>query len=282
MGQLLLTIAEESIAEQIVGGTCSHQTRMDVLEKFRLDGKTCIVTGASRGLGRTMAIALGEAGANVAAIARSEEALKETANSIKSIGRRAIAVQCNLRHSDSIAAMVDQVLAEFGQIDVVVNNAGGGDFKPLVETSDDQWHRIIDLNLSATFRVCRAVGPHMIKRQCGKIINMSSMYGLIGEKNVTAYCASKGAVIQFTRALALEWAQYNIGVNVLAPGYIYTERTSRVFDDPALGSPLIQRIPMGRIGQPEDLGPLIVYLASDASDFMTGSVIVIDGGQTAA
>lgn len=253
----------------------------EVLQKFRLDGKTCVVTGASRGLGRTMAIALGEAGANVAAVARNVEALDETANKIRSFGRRAISVRCNLRDSGSIAEMVDRVLAEFGQIDVLINNAGGGDFKPVVEMSDDQWHRIVDLNLSATFRVCRAVGPHMIKKRSGKVINMSSMYGLIGDKNVTAYCASKGAVIQFTRALALEWAEHNITVNALAPGYVYTERTSSVFDNPATGGPLIKRIPRGRVGQPDDLGPLIVYLASDASDFMTGSVIVIDGGQTA-
>lgn len=229
-----------------------------------------------------MAVALGEAGANVAAVARSQDGLEETVSIIKALGRRAISVPCNLRKSDAIAAMVDQVLAEFGQVDVLVNNAGGGDFKPVVEMSDDQWHRIIDLNLSATFRVCRAVGSHMIQRKRGKVINMSSMYGLIGEKNVTAYCASKGAVIQFTRALALEWAEHNITANVLAPGYIYTERTSSVFDNPKLGAPLIERIPIGRIGQPQDLGPLIVYLASDASDFMTGSVVVIDGGQTAA
>lgn len=254
----------------------------EVLSKFSLDGKNCIVTGASRGLGKTMAIALGQAGANVAAIARSEKAIEETADVIKSFGQRAIAVRCNLRDSQSIDAMVDRVLSEFGKIDVLVNNAGGGDFKPLVEMSDDQWHRIIDLNLSATFRVCRAVGPHMIRRRRGKVINMSSMYGLIGEKNVTGYCASKGAVIQFTRALALEWAEHNISVNVLAPGYMYTERTSIVFDNPETGARLIERVPMGRVGQPDDLGPLIVYLASDASDFMTGSVIVIDGGQTAA
>jgi NAD(P)-dependent dehydrogenase (short-subunit alcohol dehydrogenase family) len=131
------------------------------------------------------------------------------------------------------------------------------------------------------FRTCKAVGPHMIKRRQGRVINMSSMYGLVGEKHVTAYCATKGAVIQFTKALALEWAEYNITVNALAPGYIYTQRTSSVFDNPEISSALISRIPIGRFGQPEELGPLVIYLASDASALMTGSVIVIDGGQTA-
>ncbi len=253
----------------------------EVLDKFRLDGKVCLVSGASRGLGRAMAVALGEAGAHLVVTARSQGGLEETARAIEACGRRVLAIPCDVRDSKSVEALVEKAMSEFGQIDVLVNNAGGGDMKPLVEMSEEMWMGIVDLNIHSTFRMCRAVGPHLINRRRGKVINMSSMYGLIGEKNVTAYCASKGALIQFTRALALEWAEHNITVNVLAPGYIYTERTSRVFDNPELSPAFIRRVPLGRIGRAEALGPLIVYLASDASDFMTGSVIVMDGGQTA-
>jgi len=253
-----------------------------VLQQFSLNGKVCIVTGASRGLGRGISIALGQAGADVVVAARSEGALTETAAAIKQSGGRALAVTCDVQDAASCQALADRTVAEFGKIDVLVNNAGGGDMKPLIEMSEDEWLRIVDLNVNSTFRMCKAVGPHMIERRGGRVINMSSMYGMIGEKNVTAYCASKGALIQFTRALALEWAPYNITVNALAPGYIYTERTSRVFDDPKLAGVFMERIPLGRIGRPEELGPLVVYMACDASAFMTGSVVVIDGGQTAA
>jgi NAD(P)-dependent dehydrogenase (short-subunit alcohol dehydrogenase family) len=252
-----------------------------MLEKFRLTGKVCMVTGASRGLGRAMAVALAEAGADLVVTARSEGAIEETAGAIRERGRRALAIPCDVHDAKSVVGMVDRTMAEFGRIDVLVNNAGGGDMKPIIEMDEAQWLDIIDLNVNSMFRMCKAVGPHMIARRRGKVINMSSMYGLIGEKNVTAYCAAKGAILNFTRALALEWAEYNITVNALAPGYIYTERTSRVFDNPDLSVAFTRRIPLGRVGQADELGPLVVYLASEASDFMTGSVIVIDGGQTA-
>ncbi|HET9528803.1 MAG TPA: SDR family NAD(P)-dependent oxidoreductase [Blastocatellia bacterium] len=253
----------------------------DLFSKFSLEGKVSIVTGASRGLGRAIAIALAEAGSDVAAVARSEGAIEETAEAIRGRGRRALALPCDVHDFKSVASAVDRVVDEFGRIDVLVNNAGGGDMKPIIEMTEEQWLRIVDLNVNSIFRMCKAAGPHMIKQRKGRVINMSSMYGLIGEKNVTAYCAAKGAIIQLTRALALEWAEHNITVNALAPGYIYTERTSRVFDNPDLSPAFIRNVPLGRIGTPEELGPLVVYMASDVSEFMTGSVIVIDGGQTA-
>lgn len=261
----------------------NEQTKQALREQAEpvLDGKVCIVTGASRGLGRAIAISLAQAGADVAALARSEAAIEETAATVRETGRKGLPVVCDVGNSASVQNAVDRVLSEFGRIDVLVNNAGGGDMRPLVETDEAEWLRIIDLNVNSTYRMCKAVAPQMIRQGSGRVINMSSTYGLIGVKNVVAYCASKGAIIQMTRALAAEWAEYKITVNALAPGYIYTERTSRVFDNPDLSERFTSQIPIGRVGRAEELGPLVTYLASDASGYMTGSVLVIDGGQSA-
>jgi NAD(P)-dependent dehydrogenase (short-subunit alcohol dehydrogenase family) len=253
----------------------------DIFNNFRLNGKVCLVTGASRGLGRAMAVALAQAGADLALTARDEVALDETAAMIKELGRAALVLPCDLQESGSVTSIVDRVMEGFGKIDVLINNAGGGKHKALLETSEEEWSSVFDTNINSMFRMCRSVGPHMIRQNRGKIINMASMYGTVGVKNMTAYCASKGAIIQFTRALALEWAEYNITVNALAPGFFYTDLTSFIFDNPDSNALFTSRIPLRRTGRSEELGPLAVYLASDASDFMTGSVIVIDGGQTA-
>jgi NAD(P)-dependent dehydrogenase (short-subunit alcohol dehydrogenase family) len=252
-----------------------------VFDNFKLDDQVCLVTGASRGLGRAIAVALAQAGADVVLTARNQNALQETAALIEKQGRRSLVVPCDVCKGAEVDAVVQRALATFGHIDVLVNNAGGGEFKPLVDVSEEEWTKWIDLDLHSVFRFCKAVGPGMIERRRGSIINMASMYGLNGATGATAYCASKGGVIQLTRALALEWAEHNIRVNALAPGFIYTAMTSSIFDDPTMGAAFLSHIPLKRVGQPEELGPLVVYLASDASAFMTGSVIVIDGGQSA-
>jgi 2-deoxy-D-gluconate 3-dehydrogenase len=251
------------------------------LLSLSLDEKIAVVTGASRGLGQAAALALAEGGADIALLGRAEGELEKTADMVRELKRRAIVVKFDATAEDSIEAAAEAVVEKFGRVDVLVNNAGVAETAPLLEMSLAQIRRVIDTNLVGAMLVARAFGAHMVAQQRGSIINVASVAGLGGEPDLTAYCASKGGLISFTKALAIEWARHNVTVNALAPGWFRTDLNKTALDDPKIGPKIVGRIPLRRVGQPEELGPLVVYLASDSARFMTGSVVVFDGGQSA-
>jgi NAD(P)-dependent dehydrogenase (short-subunit alcohol dehydrogenase family) len=250
-------------------------------EVFDLSGRTAVVTGSGRGLGRAMACALADAGARVVIADIVEPDREETLRAIESQGARALDVACDVSRAESVQAMVDRTLAEFGHIDILVNNAGLAWRKPLLEETEEGWNRMLGVNLTGLFHCCRAVGPHMIEKGYGKVINTASTSGMEGEIGYTAYTATKAGVILFTKTLALEWAKYNINVNAIGPGWFHTPLTDPLTKDPVRLKEIMRGIPKGRLAKPEEIGPLVVFLASKASDFMTGSVTFIDGGQLA-
>ncbi len=269
------------------------------LKEFDLTGKSAVVIGGGRGIGKGIALALAEAGAEVLVAARTMEQVERTTSDIKRLGRKSIAVSADATKAADIDKVVAAAISEWGRIDILVNSAGVGFRKPIVPlpgyrpgwaetvkdfdlpTSDDDWHYMIDGNLTCIFLATRAVGPYMIKQNKGKIINVSSMTGLKGFAYQVLYCTNKAAVNMYTRSLALEWARYNINVNAIAPGYVATEMTAMFFENETTKQKLIQSVPLRRLCQPREVGLLAVYLASEASDFLTGQIICIDGGLTA-
>lgn len=248
-----------------------------------LDGKVAVITGAGRGLGQAAAWALAEAGCDLALLARSGHELERTAGEIEAqFHRKVIAVATDVSDEASVEEAASLVLATFGRVDVLINNAGVAHVAPLIELQLADLHRILDINVVGAFLCARAFGAHMVAQRKGTVINVASIAGLSGESELSAYCASKGALIAFTRALAVEWARHGVTVNAIAPGYFRTDLNKAALDDVKIGPKIVGRIPLQRVGQPEEIGPLLAFMASDAAAFMTGSVVVLDGGQTAS
>jgi NAD(P)-dependent dehydrogenase (short-subunit alcohol dehydrogenase family) len=246
-----------------------------------LDGRTALVTGGNRGLGRAIALSLAEAGADVAIAARDRDSLDAVAAEIEQRGRRTAAVSTDVTSSADVDRMVGEVVGELGGLDILVNNSGVLHAAPLLETSDEDWDRVIATNLRGAFLCSRAAGRHFAEQGSGKVVNIASNFAYKGVANFVSYCSSKAAVVAFTRALAVEWAPLGMQVNAIAPGYFETDMNADLRADADQVARTVRQIPVRRMGQPSELGPLVIYLASAASDFMTGETILLDGGQVA-
>jgi 2-deoxy-D-gluconate 3-dehydrogenase len=251
---------------------------MSILDKFRLEGKVALVTGASRGLGQAMAIGLAEAGADIAGLDRLPDCA-ETCAQVEATGRRYMNVECDLLTTPvaGLNAIVRQVADELGRLDILVNNAGIIRRAPALEFSETDWDQVIDINLKATFFLSQAAARIMKEQGGGKIINVASMLSFQGGILVPSYTSSKSGVAGLTRALANEWASLNINVNAIAPGYMATDNTAPLRADAARSQAILERIPAGRWGQPDDLKGIVVFLASAASDYMSAAVVPVDG-----
>jgi NAD(P)-dependent dehydrogenase (short-subunit alcohol dehydrogenase family) len=247
-------------------------------DKFSLAGKRAIVTGASRGLGQYFARALARAGADLIITARDKKDCEGFRQEILSSGREVAAFSLDVRDEDSINDLAKQVFEVYENVDILVNNAGCNIRKPVLETTWEDWNTVLDTNLRGTFFMCKAFGKAMIEREYGKIINVGSVTSVFGYGGIVPYCASRGGVMQLTKALADEWGEFGINVNVLAPGWFKTAQTRVLYENREWVEYLCDRIPLKRPGSPNDLDGTVVFLASDASEYITGQLILVDGG----
>ena len=243
-----------------------------------LTSKTAVVIGGTSGIGRTLALGLAEAGANVVATGRREELVQSAAKEICARGRKSLVVTADVTRRGSIQAMHDAVCAEFGHVDILINSAGMTRKRPTLEVDEGEWNEIFEANLTGVLRACQIFGQKMMERQYGRIINIASVSSGRGFYQVAAYAASKAGVVSLTKTLAVEWAKQGVCVNALAPGVYRTDLNKALLDGTARGQEFLTRTPMGRFGKLEELVGAAVFLASDAASFVTGHVLVVDGG----
>lgn len=248
-----------------------------ILDLFKLDGRVALVTGASRGLGQGMALGLAQAGADIACVSRGGIA-DETRALVEEAGRRFFDIQANLGHPEERKGLVDRMVAELGSIDILVNNAGGGGRHEPEDFPEETWRFQLEVHLNAAFDLSQQAARYMLKRGRGKIINIGSLLCIEGGLMVPAYAAAKHGVAGMTKSLAVSWSSRGINVNCIAPGYFDTDLPRALRNDPVRGPQILDRIPCGRWGQPDELAGLVVFLASDASNYMHGSIVPIDGG----
>jgi NAD(P)-dependent dehydrogenase (short-subunit alcohol dehydrogenase family) len=244
-----------------------------------LRGKTAIVTGASRGIGEAIAKGFAEAGADLILVSRNKSALEKVANKIEGLGRKTLSIAADIGKPEEIQKTIDNALEFFARIDILVNNAG---ISPILKKAEEvtvkEWEEMVRVNLTGTFLFCQAVGRIMIKQGGGKIINMASVGAVVAFPRQIAYCATKGGVLQLTKVLAIEWARYNVQVNAIGPAYLETELTKGMRESKIISEDLLRKTPMGRFGKPEEVVGAAIYLASDASSYVTGQTLFVDGG----
>jgi len=272
---------------------------MTSLKDFDIEGKVAIVTGAGRGIGKAIALTLAEAGADVVLVARTREQIDKTAEEVRKLGRKALVIPTDVTQEDQVKRAVGQTISEFGKIDILVNNAGAYVDKPVTTipgtkiqglpgtqaTEDtltlEDWHRVLETNLTSVFLFSQAVGPHMMKQRKGKVINISSTNAYKGTPGASVYSASKGGLNVLTQCLASEWAPFNINVNGVSPGTINTAMIAPLLKDPEHMKVRLEAIPLGRLGELREVALMIIFLASEASSYVTGQTLLVDGGQIA-